>query len=157
MNRAERLNERRRRIEPPADRRTSQAVRPEVPRSGLYPVQCVIRSLKVASKTMTAQLVKGTGDPLEAGEATAGLEEHVVAFGKEFKVKPLLGTPYSFWDIKGLVVPKPKTPELEEAEVLGANFIVCKLYPGDYVEVSFKIPGAAFSDANAETSEGGGV
>ena len=156
MSRADDLTKRRRTIEGPADRPTRQAVRSELPLIKFFPVQCVIRSQDTATGKITAQLVRGT-DALSADESAVGLVEHPVAFGAVFDVKPPLGFPISFFAMAGLVVPLPETPEAQEDEELGASLFVCWLLPGFYVQASLKIPGAAFSAANAGSSEGGGV
>ena len=159
MTRADELNERRRRIDPPANAPTSQRERPEVVGALGFRGLVLIRSLDVAGKTMTAQRVHYTDGAQTTRESQAGVDRHAEAFGPKFRVYPAPGVPYSYMNIRGLVVDRPDDPEPPAdplpAEDLGANFVVCKLYAGDIVEPWLKIPGAAFTDADAQTTEGG--
>ena len=152
--RAEQVERWEKAIEPSRDAATRQPDRSEdwSGEAGVYLV--VLRSLKVADKKMTAQRVRYTSDPLTTNESAAGVHRHVEAFGKVFTVFPTISTPYSFYGIEGLVVPKPADLSIED---LGANFVPLKVYPGKMVELLFKAPGFSFTDPNAQSTEGGSV
>ena len=138
----------------PPELPTRQPTRPEDTTGDFNSPFVVIRSHEESDKPRTGQRVRQTDDPLTVSEVEAGLKKHVAAFGPVFEVHPLPDTPHSFWKIEGLVVPEPDDLAAED---LGASFVGVILLPGDFIMINLKVPGAAATDPNEQTTEGGSV
>jgi len=163
--RADTVNERTRRISAPADPKTGQTQRPELPLAGLYPQQVVLRTpigtiiengvqVSAPGHMMAQRLQEDATAALTDDEALAGLTQHVKAFGPLIKVRAAISVPPSYMAIAGLVIPVPDDPDAED---LGSTVVPVMLLPGNYVTPMLKAPGAPFVDPTAQVSEGSSV